>query len=104
MTVDELTEVVTNVRYVERAIANTKSKDISAEELTDIRQKFNKSIYARIKKNKGDVITREDIGVFKPSIGISAKYLDLVIGSTLSKDVEAGQPIFAEYLDDFGET
>ena len=47
----------------------------------------------------GAVLTKDDIEIKMPALGIRARYLDAVVDCRLSKDVDAGAPVLWEDLD-----
>jgi pseudaminic acid synthase len=63
---------------------------LSAETQT---KKLRRSLYVVKDKKKGDVIQKSDIKSIRPSFGISPKYLDRVIGSTATRDLNYGDPL-----------
>jgi len=52
-----------------------------------------KSIFTRAKIKKGETITLANITIKGPGHGLMPKYLDLVLGKKVTKNVEADSPI-----------
>ncbi len=62
-------------------------------------KRFRRSLYFVKSLRKGDVITSEDIRRIRPGFGLPPKYQDKVIGMTLKKEVEIGDPVKWELLE-----
>ena len=54
---------------------------------------FKRSIYVAKEMRAGEVLTREHIRVIRPGLGLSPKYMDLVIGREAKKNIPAGTPL-----------
>jgi N,N'-diacetyllegionaminate synthase len=52
-----------------------------------------KSIFTRAKIKKGETITLENVTIKGPGHGLMPKYLDLVLGKKVTKNIEADSPI-----------
>ena len=46
----------------------------------------------------GDVLTSENVRAIRPGLGLPTKYLELVLGKTLSQDVKRGTALRWELL------
>jgi N-acetylneuraminate synthase len=55
--------------------------------------KFRRSLYFVKEIKKGEIITNEHIRSIRPGYGLAPKYLDELIGKTVSKDIERGTPV-----------
>jgi pseudaminic acid synthase len=51
---------------------------------------FRRSLYVVQDMKAGDVLTMENVRAIRPGLGLPTKYLDVVLGSTLSHDVKRG--------------
>jgi pseudaminic acid synthase len=54
---------------------------------------FKRSIYISKDIKAGDVISLDNVKVIRPGNGLESRYLDLVIGRKVQKDVAAGTPL-----------
>ncbi len=59
---------------------------------------FKRSIYISKDLKKGDVISKENIKIIRPANGLESRYLDIVLGKTVTKDVAAGTPLTWELI------
>ena len=60
-----------------------------------------RSLYANGNLNRGDVMTLENISIKSPGDGIPVKYLHLILGKRIIRNVEDDYPI--EWRDFFNE-
>jgi N-acetylneuraminate synthase/N,N'-diacetyllegionaminate synthase len=84
---DELTQLVKNIRDVEKAMGTGVKGRSHAEQ--EMYEKGRRSIIAAQDIKKGTMITREMLVVKRPGFGIKPKYLDIVVGRTAKKDIQA---------------
>jgi pseudaminic acid synthase len=54
---------------------------------------FKRSIYISKDMKAGEVISADNIKIIRPGSGMESRYLDLVVGRKLQKDVPAGTPL-----------
>ena len=93
---DEFKFMVDSIRDVEKAMGSSRKEVVEEEGETVYVQR--RCLYAKHDLKKGQVITREDIDVLRPALGIPPKYKEMVVGKVLNKDVSARDPIFWEDL------
>lgn len=60
--------------------------------------KFRRSLYFIKDMKKGDSISLENVRSIRPGYGIKPKYLDLIIGKTITCDVKRGTPVKKEFI------
>ncbi|MBJ6119680.1 pseudaminic acid synthase [Pontibacter sp. BT310] len=53
---------------------------------------FKRSVYAAQDIKAGDVLTKENIRVIRPGLGLAPKYYDDLLGKTATTDIKAGTP------------
>jgi N,N'-diacetyllegionaminate synthase len=87
----EFQELVTGVRFIERALSHPVDKDRFAADLGDMRTNFGKSLVMRLGMKAGQILQREDLTARKPGTGIPAGRLEEIVGKTLKRDVSAGE-------------
>ena len=61
--------------------------------------KFRRSLYFVKSVKKGDVVTPDAVRSVRPGYGMAPKYLDVIIGKRLLRDVTANSPVVEEYLE-----
>ncbi len=87
ITTGELKSLVQGVRYIEKMVANPVDKDAMAEELSNMRQLFTKSVVAHTDLPKGTVLEMSHLTVKKPGTGIPANRLHELIGRRLVRSI-----------------
>jgi N-acetylneuraminate synthase len=61
--------------------------------------KYRRSIYLCRERLAGDILTKEDIKVVRPGLGLEPKYYDWVLGKSLSINKDANTPLSFEDLE-----
>lgn len=61
-------------------------------------RRFRRSIYFVRELKSGDVISREDVRIIRPGLGLPPKYIDGVVGRSLKVDVKVGTPLSWDIL------
>ncbi len=89
ITTAELKQLVEGVRFIERALAHPVDKEAMAEDLSELRRVFGKSIAASRDLDVGRCIAAEDIAFKKPGTGIPAARWGEVINRRLKRAVAA---------------
>lgn len=54
---------------------------------------FRRSLYVVKDLKAGDVLTKDNVRAIRPGLGLQTKYLDVVLGKTLKKDVMRGTAV-----------
>ena len=91
VTVDELADLVTGVRFVTAALDNPVDKDGLAADLAPVRGLFTRSVVARRDLAVGATLTAADLAAKKPGTGIPADRLPELVGRRLARAVAADQ-------------
>lgn len=99
VTPDELSQLVTGVRFIESAMANRLDKTTLSESAANMKQIFGRSVVASRDLVVGHVLTIEDLAFKKPGGGLSWDQLDLVLGKKLSKNVLMDDPVSSDLVD-----
>jgi N,N'-diacetyllegionaminate synthase len=87
ITLEELGSLVAGIDFVGRSMAAPVDKDAAADDLTDIRALFTRSVVARRDLPEGHVLTASDLIAKKPGTGIPAAKMPAVIGRRLTRPV-----------------
>jgi N,N'-diacetyllegionaminate synthase len=99
LTLDELSDLVKGVRYLETAMANPVTKN-NDEPYTELKKMFGKSLALNKAKKQGEVIAFEDLETKKPAgLGIHPQHFQRVVGKKLKKDLERNAFINNEDLE-----
>jgi len=69
------------------------NKDFSRAESEKESLKYRRSIYFVKNIKKGSILREEDIKRVRPGYGLNPKFLKMIIGSRLLRDVEFGDPV-----------
>jgi N-acetylneuraminate synthase len=88
VTVEELSQLVRGIRFLETTLANPIAKDAIAQELEGLRNTFQKSIVPRVNLPRGTILTPEYLTLKKPGTGIPAAFLPQLSGKRLKRDVK----------------
>ena len=88
---EELKEMVTSIRNIEKALGSSEKKPSPSESLNI--KVVRKSIIANQNIKKGDLLTDKNIAVKRPGGGISPMQWDEIIGAAASKDYNADELI-----------
>lgn len=59
---------------------------------------FRRSLYVGQDMKAGDVLTRENVRAIRPGLGLPTKYLDVVLGKALKRNVKRGTALAWELL------
>ncbi|MCL3779140.1 N-acetylneuraminate synthase [Prolixibacteraceae bacterium JC049] len=83
--IEQVTELVKGVRFIEEAINNPVLKDVMLQE--DVKNIFGKTLALNKDKKKGDTIRIDDLEAKKPAgQGVAASAYEVVIGKKISRD------------------
>jgi N-acetylneuraminate synthase len=88
VTTEELRQLVDGVRFIERMRTHPVEKDSMAQDMSQMRLLFTKSLVARTDLLAGDVMDARDFAVKKPGTGIPANRLREFVGRRLCRDVK----------------
>jgi N-acetylneuraminate synthase len=87
ITTQELKQLVDGVRFIECALNNPVDKVLMAEDLSELKRVFGKSIVAARELKPGHILTMSDLAFKKPGTGIPAARFDEVIGRTIKRSL-----------------
>lgn len=98
ISVDELSQLVEGVRFIEYVLAQNVDKDIIANELKPMRNLFTKSIVYRKNIEKNTIIKRKDVCFKKPGTGVDPSRISEIIGKSLKRSVNVDDLLSLEDL------
>ena len=84
-------DMCAGVRAVERALGDGTKRLMSSETETVIIQR--RGIYSIRALKKGETITREELELLRPAVGLKPRDLSRVVGKTAARDIAAGAPL-----------
>lgn len=99
ITVGELAQLVDGVRDIERMIASPVNKEVTSNELSELRTIFTKSVVARRDVQAGTILDSSHLTLKKPGTGLPASDLSSLFGKTLSRNIKADEMVFLHDLD-----
>ena len=95
MTQEEFTQMVQNVRNVEKALGKvnypTDSSKIKGRE-------FSRSLYVAEDMKAGDVITENNVRSVRPGYGLHPRYLPEILGKKINMDLKKGTRMSLDYV------
>jgi N,N'-diacetyllegionaminate synthase len=91
-------EYIKAIRSTENSLKQKKQKITEAEAYT--KQRARRGLYAARDLPCGQILTSEDILVVRPENSISACQIDLIIGSSLTKELKVNEPLSPDILSD----
>lgn len=89
---NEFCEMVDSIRNVERTLGNVKY------DITDYQRGKRRSLYARTDIHCGDVFTDQNVGSYRPGVGLSPQYWDQIMGKTCKREIVKGDVLRQEDL------
>lgn len=92
----EFKSLVDDIRTVEKALGKIDYKISLAGQKN---RHFMRSLYVIKDMKKGDIFTAENIGSYRPNLGISPKYYNEILGRKASIDIKANTPLKKELID-----
>jgi N,N'-diacetyllegionaminate synthase len=87
----ELTEMVTAIRNVERALGSWVKKPTQSEK--EIMPLVRKSIIANQQIKKGEIISKNMVAIKRPGIGLSSAYIERILGKKTKKTIQKDEII-----------
>ena len=91
VTTDELSTLVSGIKFIEKAMSNPVVKDIIFDKFVSTKNIFGRSLFFKCDLNAGIVLDENHFIIRKPGTGIDASEIPNIIGKTLIKNVKANQ-------------
>lgn len=92
----EFKSLVDDIRTVEKSLGHI---DYSISPAGQKNRHFMRSLYVIKDMKKGEEFTSENIGSYRPNLGISPKYYNEILGRKAVKDIKANTPLKKELID-----
>jgi len=99
ITTQELGQLVSGVRFIERMNHQPVDKDELAKELSPLRDMFTQSIVLRVDLPAGTYLLKEHLQTRKPGTGIAAARIHELVGARLRRNVKANDFLHEEDLE-----
>ncbi|MBI2625292.1 MAG: pseudaminic acid synthase [Candidatus Nealsonbacteria bacterium] len=93
---DELTEMVRRIRRAEKMLGIVHYGTQSPTE--EKNKHFRRSLWAVKNIKKGEGLTKENVRVLRPQVGLLPKFYNEVLGKTAAKDIEAVTPLTKDLI------
>lgn len=95
MNFDEFKQMVEDVRNVEKALGTI----YYPKDANEIEARINcRSLYIAEDMKAGDVITEKNVRAVRPGYGLSIKYLPVILGKKVNRDLEVGDRFSLDFL------
>jgi len=91
----EMAQLVVESGRAWQALGEVRYGSTQAEESSRM---FRRSLYVVQDIKAGEVLTRENVRAVRPGLGLSPKYLDMVLGMTVKLDISIGTPLAWDLL------
>jgi N-acetylneuraminate synthase len=91
----EMAALVAETRQAWRSLGRIQYGMVEAEQAS---MKHRRSLYIAKDMKAGETITREHIRAIRPGKGLAPKYMDLLVGKKVAKDVAKGTPVSFDLL------
>lgn len=101
--IEQLSELVTGIRFVEKCLQNPIDKNVIAEKNISLKTTFGKTIVAKNNLNKGHIIKLEDLAYKKPLHGLAANQTHLVLNKKTLKSFQKNECLKIHDLADINE-
>ena len=92
----EFKHFVDDIRTAEKSLGYI---DYTINKAVQKNRNFMRSLYVIKDVKKGEKFTSENIGSFRPNLGISPKYYNEILGRKAGKDIKANTPLKNELID-----
>lgn len=93
---DEFAAMVQSIRNVEKALGTVAYKlDPSAIK----GREFSRSLYVAEDMKAGDIITEQNVRSVRPGYGLAPKYLSVILGKKVNRDLIKGERMMLEYVE-----
>jgi len=87
---DKLKELVDNIRVVEQVLGRVNYQPTPQEKESRV---FRRSLFTVQDMKKGDILTKENLRIIRPGMGLSPKYYDTFLGKSVNRDTKRGTAI-----------
>lgn len=88
---EELKQLVTTIRDVEKAMGNGVKRPTKNEE--ENKKVARRSIVARVDIPRDTIITEEMLDIKRPGTGLEPKYINTIVGRKVKKHIKSEEPI-----------
>jgi len=93
---DEMAQLVIETERGWQALGHVSYGPTEAEKKS---LQYRRSLYIVQDMKAGDVLTKENVRAIRPGLGLMTKYLDLVIGRKVSKNIKMGTALSINFIE-----
>lgn len=86
----EMAQLVSETRSAWQALGVVKYGPTESEKKS---MQFRRSLYITKSLNVGDTLTRDNVRSIRPGLGLPTKYLDVILGKTVKKNIQVGTAV-----------
>jgi N-acetylneuraminate synthase len=94
---DELSTLVAETKKAKKALGKISYGPTEKEKKSLI---FRRSLYIAQDMKKGSILTRENLRVIRPGLGLPPKYYDMLLGKRINRDTRRGTAVSWDILTD----
>ncbi|WP_077624242.1 pseudaminic acid synthase [Sediminibacillus massiliensis] len=87
---EELKTLVLETRRAWQSLGTVRYGYTKAEEAS---KKYRRSLYIVKDMKKGETLSKENVRIIRPGLGLPPKYYDILLGKSVSKDIKKGTPV-----------
>jgi N-acetylneuraminate synthase len=91
----EMAQLVIESERAWQALGRVQYGSTQAEEASRM---FRRSLYVVRDLKAGEVLTRDNVRAIRPGLGLPPKYLDMVLGKKLNRNMKGGTALFLNCL------
>lgn len=88
---EELRQMVDSIRVAEKAMGSSHKGPVPSE--LEHRERGRRSLYLNRAIRKGEIITEEMVDVLRPGAGLHPRYMGVVVGKRMVRDMEQFEPL-----------
>lgn len=95
---DEFARMVSDIRLAEKALGKV-SYERTSDELKNIG--FRRSLFVVEDMEKGEIFSATNVRSIRPGNGLPPRYLDIILGKKVAKNIKRGTPISWDLIGEF---
>ena len=96
MNPEEMTQLVLEVKHAWQAMGQVSYGPTEAEKKS---LQYRRSLYIIKDLKAGDLLTQENVRAIRPGLGLQCKYLNVILGKKVSRDISRGSAIQWDFFD-----
>jgi len=97
---EEFSQMVKAIRETEKLLGDYHFKP--TKKSLEARH-YSRSLFAKATIKKGELFTKDNIGSFRPNLGLAPKFYEQILDKIANTDLVYGQPLEEKFIKDFKE-